>query len=346
MVHEVCYGIIDNNLEADNLTPKNSLSQEEEVGNEIEYWFCDECKVEKSELENDDDIQKSQSCELCPKINVGPLKETEHNEWVHMLCALYTPNVQFHFTDNMSCITLSELDFSNWGEKPCQVCIEEQQNQAWSGLSIKCASINCSKHYHATCHKLQQMFEAKLKDTTNIENMESSQNISNALSNIHVECQVSPENFHSNLQYLTKIVKEIENVQESNKERCEELEQKLKKEVKKSQDISGSQEKIKELQQQLANKIESAISEGLLDRSLENYSLDQLKSMIHSRSSSNTNHQLCQFCSQFGIECLMAKCNQCQKHFGHLQCARDCGADQIKLCQNCVLSPPGLTVDL
>lgn len=41
--------------------------------------------------------------------------------WVHLLCALYTPDVAFVKPEQLQCVTLSELPHYKWGAKVCMV---------------------------------------------------------------------------------------------------------------------------------------------------------------------------------------------------------------------------------
>ena len=39
--------------------------------------------------------------------------------WVHLLCALYTPDVAFVKPEKLQCVTLSEVPPYKWGAKVC-----------------------------------------------------------------------------------------------------------------------------------------------------------------------------------------------------------------------------------
>lgn len=43
--------------------------------------------------------------------------------WVHLLCALYTPDVAFVKPEQLQCVTLSELPHYKWGAKVCMVSL-------------------------------------------------------------------------------------------------------------------------------------------------------------------------------------------------------------------------------
>lgn len=157
MVHEVCYGILDtvysekSKKNAENGTKNEddteSSLKADSIDDSIELWFCDECKNSLSHRKS------PHSCELCPLTNVGPLKETDGGQWVHMVCALHTPGVQFYSTDLMNCITLSELAYLHWSEKECELCFDHEKRI--SGYTVKCFHKNCSKYFHCTCAQLK-----------------------------------------------------------------------------------------------------------------------------------------------------------------------------------------------
>lgn len=143
MVHEVCYGITDNvNSDSEHVNNggESNVNHQHQHDDSIELWFCDQCKSSTH--------QSKIFCELCPNTNVGPLKETETDNWVHMVCALYTPFVQFHYTDTMSSITLAELDYHHWGAKSCELC--QDKTKSLIGYTVKCSHSHCRKFFHVT----------------------------------------------------------------------------------------------------------------------------------------------------------------------------------------------------
>ncbi|MEN2498164.1 MAG: PHD finger protein 14, partial [Marteilia pararefringens] len=157
-VHEVCYGIIDDGTSIiDPLREESGETNAQQPGadvepaslednHSIEYWFCDECKAAKKPRFA---TQAPQYCELCPDLGFGPKKETETHGWIHMVCALYTPTVQFHISDTLTSATLSKLDASHWGKRPCNLCTEETLK--YTGYTVKCHHMHCKRYFHPTC---------------------------------------------------------------------------------------------------------------------------------------------------------------------------------------------------
>eukprot|EP00096_Caligus_rogercresseyi_P007469 TRINITY_DN25332_c0_g1_i1.p1 TRINITY_DN25332_c0_g1~~TRINITY_DN25332_c0_g1_i1.p1 ORF type:complete len:847 (-),score=233.61 TRINITY_DN25332_c0_g1_i1:526-3066(-) len=127
-VHETCYGVTESGSVASNISDAST-----------EPWFCDPCQA---------GLSGSPSCELCPVIG-GVYKETNVGRWVHLICALYVNGVAFGDIDKLSGITLFELNYSNWGKKPCGLC--EQSRFSRTGICIQCDAGMCRSSFHATC---------------------------------------------------------------------------------------------------------------------------------------------------------------------------------------------------
>lgn len=119
-VHESCYGLINPNEETESLNSDAS-------SNTTEPWFCDACKANKSANEL--------NCELCPKQG-GIFKQTETGRWVHLACALYINGVAFSNTQQLSGITLFEINYDRWASKSCSLC--EDERFARTGICISC----------------------------------------------------------------------------------------------------------------------------------------------------------------------------------------------------------------
>ncbi|PRP75743.1 peregrin-like [Planoprotostelium fungivorum] len=113
-VHRACYGVED----------------------EEEHWKCDRClSPNKSQI----------TCALCPSAQ-GALKETEEEgTWVHLCCALWTPQIIIEDTDSMDGISTPSSISSKVARHTCMVCDHK------SGLSVRCKESKCNQHFHITC---------------------------------------------------------------------------------------------------------------------------------------------------------------------------------------------------
>ncbi|XP_016955010.1 PHD finger protein 14 [Drosophila biarmipes] len=126
-VHEGCYGVSDNV----SISSTNSTCS-------TEPWFCEACRAGVSEPD----------CELCPNKG-GIYKETDVGKWVHLICALYVPGVAFGEVEQLSSVTLFEMQYSKWGAKVCSLC--ENALFARSGVCIGCDAGMCKTYFHVTC---------------------------------------------------------------------------------------------------------------------------------------------------------------------------------------------------
>ncbi|PAA73541.1 hypothetical protein BOX15_Mlig026578g1 [Macrostomum lignano] len=126
-VHEACYGLAD----SQSLCSTGSSAS-------TEPWFCDACAAGIA----------SPSCQLCP-VAGGVFKPTEDGRWVHLVCALYTPDVAFNDVDSLTDVTLTELKPRFWGAKECVYCSDRVY--AYTGVCIGCDAGMCRCCFHVTC---------------------------------------------------------------------------------------------------------------------------------------------------------------------------------------------------
>lgn len=101
-VHESCYGVSGEETAINDTTSVHSNISSEST----EPWFCEPCR--KSVI--------NPFCELCPNTG-GIFKQTDTGRWIHMVCALYTRGVTFENIDNLSGVSLFELNYALYGSK-------------------------------------------------------------------------------------------------------------------------------------------------------------------------------------------------------------------------------------
>uniref|UniRef100_A0A914KIJ1 PHD finger protein 14 n=1 Tax=Meloidogyne incognita TaxID=6306 RepID=A0A914KIJ1_MELIC len=150
LVHEVCYGV------ANELT-ESSSSNSQSSSTSTEPWFCEPC------LFGDGSIPY---CQLCPN-RFGAFKLSDiPNNWVHLICALYTPGIQFVDQEHLSGISWQNVDYRNFGRKQCGACIDQLDSR--TGITVKCDAGLCRNFYHVTCaQRLGLLIENHLPRTTN-----------------------------------------------------------------------------------------------------------------------------------------------------------------------------------
>jgi len=100
-VHESCYGVSGDDINRDCISIHSDISSES-----TEPWFCEPCKRSV----------KNPFCELCPNTG-GIFKQTDTGRWIHMVCALYTRGVTFENIDQLSGVSLFELNYALYGSK-------------------------------------------------------------------------------------------------------------------------------------------------------------------------------------------------------------------------------------
>jgi len=127
MVHEVCYGILESSSIASNVSAAST-----------EPWFCEPCMAGV----------KCPPCEVCP-LKGGIYKETDVGRWIHLVCALYIPNIKFFDQARMTRVTLFEVSYKSWGARACHLC--KDIKMAKTGICIECDAGMCRQYFHVTC---------------------------------------------------------------------------------------------------------------------------------------------------------------------------------------------------
>jgi len=126
-VHEACYGIQESGSIASNVSAAST-----------EPWFCEPCMAGVHQPD----------CEACPNIG-GIYKETDVGNWVHLVCALYIPQISFFDPERITRATMFELNYQSWGRRACVLC--KDIKFARTGLCIECDAGMCRQYFHVTC---------------------------------------------------------------------------------------------------------------------------------------------------------------------------------------------------
>ncbi|KAL7074872.1 hypothetical protein ACQ4LE_005644 [Meloidogyne hapla] len=150
LVHEVCYGVANELVESSSGDSQSSSTS-------TEPWFCEPC------LFGDGSIPY---CQLCPN-RFGAFKLSDvPNNWVHLICALYTPGIQFDDQERLSGISWQNIDYRNFGRKQCGACIDQLDSR--TGITVRCDAGLCKNFYHVTCaQRLGLLIENHLPRITN-----------------------------------------------------------------------------------------------------------------------------------------------------------------------------------
>lgn len=101
-------------------------------------WKCSPCRSGKSGFAK---------CQLC-LTKGGAMKQTKCNNWVHVICALFTNGVTISNCDSaMEPIDLSKVSAS---KRRCAFCYSSQ------GHGSLCSTSGCKERFHITCAQKQK----------------------------------------------------------------------------------------------------------------------------------------------------------------------------------------------
>ncbi|GAA6010718.1 hypothetical protein JCM11491_002912 [Sporobolomyces phaffii] len=120
-------------------------------GTSLKKWYCELCEREKTHSR----LQLHPQCVLCPPpppddevvypLNaLDALKPTEMNNFVHLLCAVWHPELRFSEPSSLKTVeAFANLSLQRANEKCC-ICY-----QRGVGVTLNCQE--CSKRFHVAC---------------------------------------------------------------------------------------------------------------------------------------------------------------------------------------------------
>jgi bromodomain and PHD finger-containing protein 1 len=111
-------------------------------------WLCRRCIQSPS---------TPVACLLCPNHKYGAYKQTDRGDWVHVVCAIWIPEVHFANTVFLEpVIGVEHIDRARW-KLMCFIC-----RRRGVGACIQCDRQNCYTAFHVTC--AQQVNKTKRVD--------------------------------------------------------------------------------------------------------------------------------------------------------------------------------------
>ncbi|KAJ7255431.1 PHD-zinc-finger like domain-containing protein [Mycena haematopus] len=121
----------------------------------VDDWICELCQNEETQ-----EASLNSECLLCPREQRGIVKKvppgglapesflharktTEGQNWTHVLCSVFIPELTFTDASRLRCVEgLSSISRHRWTTK-CSLCGDVE------GAVIRCS--DCNKEYHASC---------------------------------------------------------------------------------------------------------------------------------------------------------------------------------------------------
>ncbi|VDK76361.1 unnamed protein product [Litomosoides sigmodontis] len=119
-------------------------------------WYCAKCAdfIAHSQYNGNSgdvgEVRETPRCKLCP-FGHGALKRTDNDEWAHVICALYIPEVRFGDVHSMDPVILNDVPLERF-QQQCYLCMERgEEKRAYLGACMPCNRPGCKKCFHVTC---------------------------------------------------------------------------------------------------------------------------------------------------------------------------------------------------
>ncbi|KXN86201.1 Peregrin [Leucoagaricus sp. SymC.cos] len=107
-------------------------------------WLCRKCTVSP---------ENPVQCILCPNEG-GAFKQTNHGEWVHILCAIWVPETRVVNEVFMEPVAgVEKISKQRWKLR-CNICDIRE------GACIQCAKASCFLAFHATCARKEKLLSS------------------------------------------------------------------------------------------------------------------------------------------------------------------------------------------
>ncbi|KAI0244421.1 hypothetical protein L0F63_002714 [Massospora cicadina] len=112
-----------------------------------EAWFCDRCRSPDCH---------TASCKLCP-LKRGALKKLKDGSaWVHVVCALWWPQVKVDDANGLEIISIRDIPNESFTQR-CILCESSQDSQM--GACVSCDYASCPSKFHITCAQEWDLLE-------------------------------------------------------------------------------------------------------------------------------------------------------------------------------------------
>jgi len=135
-VHPTCYGhpLVKMRKEQEDQERRQQQSRSSSsVRDPLSTWVCDRC-LWKAEQE---------PCVLCPILE-GPMKRTTDWRWVHLVCALWIPEVFFRVPLGRQAVDVLHTKTTRFALE-CVFCHKTE------GACLPCSHPSCELVFHVTC---------------------------------------------------------------------------------------------------------------------------------------------------------------------------------------------------
>ena len=175
----------------------------------------------------------------------GVYKQTDVGRWVHLVCALYVPGVAFGDPENMTKVTIFEMNYVLWGRRVCSICAANAKESditggarlCRTGVCIQCDAGLCKSFFHVSCAQAAGLLSEPTYVTNSTHTAEAVMDAYLAHCKVHTDRTVIKRRRRAYLVHLvqSRLRRQARQAKRSNKDMMESADERILRKLSRSQ---------------------------------------------------------------------------------------------------------------